>query len=55
MGYCMCSFTLVGPYMVTNQTGTDCTLMTMAFIDPVTGWFEITKLSKKENSSARIS
>ena len=31
----------VGPYTVTDHTGTDCTLMAMAFIDPATGWFEI--------------
>ena len=46
---------LVGPYTVTDQTGTDRTLMAMTFIDPATGWFEITELPNKEKSSARIS
>ena len=31
---------LVGPYTVTDHTGTDRTLMAMTFIDPATGWFE---------------
>ncbi len=33
----------------------DDTLMAMTFIDPSTGWFEISKLPDKEKSSARIS
>ena len=45
---------LVGPYTVTDHTGTDHTLMAMAFIDPATGWFEIAKLPNKEKSSVRI-
>ena len=31
------------------------TQMAMTFIDPATGWFEITELPNKEKSSARIS
>ena len=46
---------LVGPYTVTDSTGKDRTLMAMTFIDPATGWFEITELPDKEKSSARIS
>ena len=46
---------LVGPYTVTDHTGTDRTLMAMTFIDPATGWFEIAELPNKEKSSARIS
>ena len=46
---------LVGPYTVTNSTGKDRTLMTITFIDPATGWFEIIELPEKEKSSARIS
>ena len=42
-------------YTVTDQTGTDRTLMAMPFTDPAAGWFEIAKLPNKEKSSARIS
>ena len=44
---------LVGPYTVTDKTGNDRTLLAMTFVDPATGWFEITEIPEK--SSARIS
>ena len=44
---------LVGPYTVTDKFGNDRTLLAMTFVDPATGWFEITEIPEK--SSARIS
>ena len=44
---------LVGPYTVTDKLGKDRTLLAMTFVDPATGWFEITEIPEK--SSARIS
>ena len=44
---------LVGPYTVTDKLGNDRTLLTITFVDPATGWFEITEIPDK--SSARIS
>ena len=49
---CVC-VDLVGPYTVTDKTGCDRVLQAMTFIDPATGWFEITEIPDK--SSARIS
>ena len=46
---------LVWLYTATDNTGKDRTLMAMTFIDPVMGWFEITKLPEQEKSSTRIS
>ena len=44
---------LVGPCTVTDKTRCDRVLNTMTFIDPATGWFEITGIPDK--ISARIS
>ena len=44
---------LVGPYTDTDKLGNDRTLLAMTFVDPATGWFEITEIPEK--SSARIS
>ena len=44
---------LVGPYTVTDKLGNNRTLLAMTFVDPATGWFEITEIPEK--SSSRIS
>ena len=44
---------LVGPYNITDKTECDRFLHAMTFIDPATGWFEITKMPVE--SSAKIS
>ena len=38
---------LVGPYTVSSIEGTESTLHAMTFIDPATGWFEISEISDK--------
>ena len=49
---CVC-VGLIGPYTVTDKMGNDRVLTAMTFIDPATGWFEVTKIPEK--NSARIS
>ena len=44
---------LIGPYTVTDRSDNDRIPNTMTFVDPVTGWFEITEIPDK--ISARIS
>ena len=44
---------LIGPYTVTDRSGNDRILNAMTFVDPATGWFEITEIPDK--TSARIS
>ena len=44
---------LIGPYTVTDRLGNDRILNTMTFVDPATGWFEITDIPDK--TSDRIS
>ena len=44
---------LIGPYSGTDQKDHDRILNTMTFVDPATGWFEITEIPDK--TSARIS
>ena len=49
---CVC-VDLIGPYTVTDKMGNDRILTAMTFIDPATGWFEVTEIPEK--NSARIS
>ena len=49
---CVC-VDLIGPYTVTDKMGNDRVLTAMTFIDPATGWFEVTEIPEK--NSARIS
>ena len=44
---------LIGQYTVTDKSGNDRILNAMTFVDPATGWFEITEIPDK--TSARIS
>ena len=44
---------LIGPYTVTDRSDNDRILIAMTFVDPATGWFEITEIPDK--TSARIS
>ena len=44
---------LIGPYIVTDRSGNDRILNATTFVDPATGWFEITEIPDK--TSARIS
>ena len=44
---------LIGPYTVTDRSGNDRILNAMTFVNPATGWFEITEIPDK--TSARIS
>ena len=37
---------IIGPYTVTDRSGNDRILNAMAFVDPATGWFEITVKKK---------
>ena len=52
---------LIGPYTIkTNEVDSkglprELTLVATTFIDPATGWFEITKVPYEDQSSARIS
>ena len=44
---------LICPYTVTDRSGNDRIVNAMTFVDPATGWFEITEIIDK--TSARIS
>ena len=52
---------LVGPYTIKTQKWdstdipSEVTLVVVAFINPVTGWFEISKVPYVDQSSVRIS
>ena len=46
---------LVRLYKVTENNGEDHTLMTMAFIQHATVWFDIINFPEKEKTSAMIS
>ena len=41
---------LVGPYTATLKSGKECTLNAMTFIDPATGWFEISEIREKTST-----
>ena len=41
---------LVGPQTVTNKLGNNRTLFTVTFIDPATGWFEISEIPDKSST-----
>ena len=42
---------LIGPYTANLRGGQHTKLQCMAFIDPATGWFEITKIPNKKSST----
>ena len=44
---------LIGPYTVTDRSVNDRILNTMTFVNPATGWFDITEIPDK--TSTRIS
>ena len=45
---------LIGSYTVTDRSGNDRIINAVTFVDPVTGWFEITEIPDKTSATSEI-